>query len=133
MLSLLSNKKSTKPSTMKLGRIAFSVLFLFVLMANASAQRWDGRWTGEMITPEGNVEILFEFQTDGRTLSGAAATPAGVIPLTNGVVDGQQISFVLTIEQFSIPHSGYYSRGQIILNTEFEGETGQIILSRVDN
>lgn len=133
MLSLLSNKKSTKPSTMKLGRIAFSVLFLFVLMANASAQRWDGRWTGEMITPEGNVEILFEFQTDGRTLSGAAATPAGVVPLTNGVVDGQQISFVLTIEQFSIPHNGYYSRGQIILNTEFEGETGQIILSRVDN
>jgi len=132
MRSFKVNKKSINQSTMMLKRIALSLLFLFVLVASASAQRWDGRWSGEMQTPEGAVEILFEFQTIGRTLTGAAATPAGVVPLTDGVVDGQSISFTLTIEKFSIPHSGYYSRGQIILNTEFEGETGQIILSRVD-
>ena len=114
-------------------RTVISIFFLFVLMASANAQRWDGRWKGEMQTPQDPVEILFEFKTDGRTLSGAAATPAGVFPLVDGVVDGNKITFTLEIEDFDIPHTGYYIRGRITLTTEYDGEKKEFTLERADN
>ncbi|MBO6793784.1 MAG: hypothetical protein JJ895_07735 [Balneolaceae bacterium] len=113
-------------------RTVISIFFLFVLMASADAQRWDGRWKGEMQTPQDPVEILFEFQTDGKTLTGAAATPAGIIPLTDGVVDGNKITFTLKIDNFDIEHTGYYIRSEIRLTTKFEGEEKEFILKRAD-
>ncbi len=114
-------------------RTVISIFFLFVMMASANAQRWDGRWKGEMQTPQEPVEILFEFKTEGNTLTGHAATPAGVFPLTDGKVEGSRITFTLEIEDFEVPHTGYYIRGRINLTTEYDGEEKEFTLERADN
>ena len=44
-------------------------LGFLLLTTTAFAADVDGRWTGSMATPNGDVPVNFRFQTDGATLA----------------------------------------------------------------
>jgi len=74
----------------------FALLLLVLLYAvPARAADVDGKWSGSLSTPNGDVMVGFEFKSDGAALTGSTTGPDGSsIPIKNGKIDGNKISFV---------------------------------------
>ena len=79
-----------------------SVLAVLVLMLTAVPARAadvDGKWTGSLDTPMGAIMVGFNFKADGATLTGTTTGPdGGEIAIKNGKIDGDKISFVVSID-----------------------------------
>ena len=83
-----------------------------------------GKWTAQMGGPEGdNRSIAFDFKQDGATLTGTVDGPGGeALAISNGKVDGNKISFTLTMGDGStkITHEGTINGDQISLTTKMD-------------
>jgi hypothetical protein len=88
-----------KIGEMTMGRMAALTLGLLLLAAPAFAADVDGKWTGTMSTPGGDFPLTFTFKADGSKLTGSMTGMDGMeIPIANGKVDGNQISYTVTID-----------------------------------
>lgn len=76
-----------------LKKIGLAVLFLALGTVSALAADFNGKWSGEVTTPRGTQVVNFDFHVDGSTLTGKVITPRGETDITNGKVDGDNISF----------------------------------------
>src|SRR5208283_548768 len=88
---------------------ALSAILLFALLTAASAADLNGKWKGNMKTPDGgNLEINFNFQVDGENLTGTVANTYGEEQITDGSVKGDTISFTVMAGggQFKIINKG---------------------------
>jgi hypothetical protein len=70
-------------------------LLLFTLgSVSALAADFNGKWTGDVPGRNGNTQTLtFSFHVDGAALIGKITTPRGDVDISNGKVDGDNISF----------------------------------------
>ena len=76
-----------------LKKIGLAVLFLALGSVSALAADFNGKWAGDVTTPRGTQTLTFDFHVDGATLTGKVTTPRGETDITNGKVDGDNISF----------------------------------------
>lgn len=61
-----------------------------------------GTWTGDVPRRNGGADRnTFEFRLDGNKLSGTVTTPTATYPIENGVVDGDEIRFAITVNMGS--------------------------------
>ena len=96
-------------------------LLLLVLTVAGNAQKLDGNWKGKMITPNGDMELLFTFKVDADSLSGNVTSDMGSIPLENGKVNGNEFSFDVNVN------------GEIYNNKGvLDGDTVKLSLSRME-
>jgi hypothetical protein len=75
----------------------------------ANAADLNGKWKGDMKTANGDtLEINFNFQVNGEKLTGTVANTYGEEQITEGVVNGEAISFVILAGggQFKITYKG---------------------------
>jgi opacity protein-like surface antigen len=83
-------------------KVMISLVAAFALMlvaVPARAADVDGKWTGSLDTPMGAVQVGFNFKADGATLTGTTTSPdGGEIAIKNGKVDGNKISFLVSID-----------------------------------
>jgi hypothetical protein len=81
-----------------------------------------GSWTAEMSTPDGNsFQLSFTFKQDGATLTGTVQGPQGdAVPISDGKVDGNKLSFNVSFNGMTISHDGTISESgdEIKLNTK---------------
>jgi hypothetical protein len=87
--------------------VLIAVAALACLAANAADL--NGKWKGDMKTPNGDMlEINFNFQVNGEKLTGAVANTYGEEQITEGVVNGDAISFVILAGggQFKLTYKG---------------------------
>lgn len=71
-----------------------AVLALLSLSAAAFAADATGKWTAEVTGRGGRTQdITFTFKVDGDKLTGTVANQMGEAPITDGKVDGDNISF----------------------------------------
>jgi hypothetical protein len=103
--------------------------------ATAFAADVTGTWTGDMVTPDGSsFHILFTFKQDGAKLTGTVLGPDGdSMPIADGKVDGDKLSFTVSFNGMTIKHEGVISGDEIKLTTktdqgEFPG--GEMKLTR---
>jgi mono/diheme cytochrome c family protein len=67
--------------------------------ASAFATSVDGKWTGRVNTPAGNIPFTFTFRADGATLTGSMLGMDGSqVPIKDGKADGSNISFNVTLD-----------------------------------
>jgi hypothetical protein len=102
------------------------VLGVFLLAAPARAADVDGKWTGTVNTPMGDAQVAFEFKADGTTLTGTALGIDGSqVPIKNGKVDGNTITYVVTFDfggmMLDFSYKGVVSPTEIKLTAEFMG------------
>jgi hypothetical protein len=85
-----------------------TAIFLFAFLASASALDLNGKWKGSLNSPNGELEINFNFQVSGEKLTGTVANTYGEEQITEGVVKGDDISFVIMAGggQFKITYKG---------------------------
>jgi hypothetical protein len=80
------------------------VVGFMLLAVPAFAAGVDGTWSGMLDTPMGPVPITFEFKAEGDKLTGTMLGMDGTkIPLANGKVEGDKISYSVNIDAGGMP------------------------------
>lgn len=110
-----------------LKKLTLAVLFLALGTVSALAADFNGKWTADVTTPRGTQTLTFDFKVDGAALKGTVTTPRGANDISNGKVDGDNISFdqVLNFNgnEFKITYTGK-ADGDTIKFTRQMGEMG---------
>jgi len=76
----------------------FTVGFAMILAASAWASDVGGKWTAQVPGRGGQTrEATFNFKVDGEKLTGTVTGPQGDIPISDGKVKGDEISFTVTM------------------------------------
>jgi hypothetical protein len=99
---------------------------LALLLAVATAADLSGKWAGDMPGRGGDTTpTTFTFKVDGDKLTGSMTGPQGDIPLQEGKVAANQISFSTTLDfggnSVKIVYKGTVSGDQIKMTREREG------------
>ena len=103
------------------------VVLLTILSACATMPTPAGKWTTSMESPQGPMKIGFDFQVDGKNLTGSTSNDfTGSLPISEGVVKGKELSFKVRIEggpagAMTLNYTGMLEKDQIKFNMNFEG------------
>ena len=58
-----------------------------------------GDWSASVSGPDGNaMTIAYHFKQDGGKLTGTVEGPGGAMPIQEGIVDGEKISFSVSFD-----------------------------------
>jgi hypothetical protein len=74
-------------------KLGLAVLLFALSSVAALAADFNGKWSGEVQGRNGMQTVTFDFHVDGATLTGKITTPRGETDITDGKVDGDNISF----------------------------------------
>jgi len=112
------------------------VLGLMLLAGPAFAADVDGKWTGSIETPMGTLPVGFTLKADGATLTGTSLGPdGGDIPLKDGKVDGNKISFTVAIDfggmAIVLAYTGVVSPDKIQFAGDFMGMPFEFVVTKV--
>jgi hypothetical protein len=96
----------------------------------AAAADISGKWTGDVPGRGGDATATtFNFKVDGEKLAGTMTGPQGEVPLQEGKVAGNQISFSTTLDfggnSVKLLYKGTVAGDQIKMTREREGGGGQ--------
>lgn len=110
------------------------LLTITSLLALGSLAVWaasvDGKWVAQVPGRDGQArEVTFNFKTDGDTLSGSVTGPRGEAPISDGKINGGEISFSQTLEfggnEIVLLYKGTVSGDEIKFTRSREGGQGR--------
>jgi hypothetical protein len=105
-------------------RLIFPILAL--MTASVFGADIDGKWTGSLDSPNGAIQLGFNFKADGATLTGSTIGPDGMeLKISNGKIDGNKISFDVAVDfggmPFTLSYTGVLSGTSLALKLDFAG------------
>ncbi len=108
-------------------------LVIFFTMNIAHAQGIDGKWTGEMQSPNGPMDLTFNFHVTGDSLTGGVESQMGEIPISNGKVNDSTFSFDVSFNGMTIQHQCVVKSDSTISMkvAGMQDEENEIILKRL--
>lgn len=108
--------------------LIFTGALLLSLGISASAQDINGKWKGSAESPQGNMELIFNFVPDGQNLTGTITSDMGEMQIENGKIDDKKFSFDLNFNDFTITH-----QCEIVSNDSIRVKTDmmEMMLTRV--
>ena len=106
-----------------------TLLGLAVVLALSAAAAWaadvTGTWTGTISSPNGDFNLTYTFKQDGDKLTGTVTGPSDPIPISEGKVDGDKISFSVNVDMggstVKFSSKGTINGDEIKLNTTNDG------------
>jgi hypothetical protein len=112
-----------------------SVAALLLLAVSVFAADVDGKWTGSVSTPNGDFPVAFNFKADGATLTGSMAGPdGGDIAIKDGMIDGANISFWLSIDMggnaLKLTYKGVVAADQIKISGDAGGMPFELVVKK---
>lgn len=84
---------------MNLRTLLMFVAAFALFTVSAFAASIDGKWTATMEGQNGPMTTTFNFKADGDKLTGTVSGRNGDAPIEDGKIDGNNISFVRTMER----------------------------------
>ena len=106
-------------------KVLFTVLIALFTVVASNAEGIAGKWKSTFESPQGSMELTFNFKVDGEKLTGTIKSEMGDMEITNGKVSGNEISFDVDAMGSSISHKGKLEDGVIKLKVEMpEGGQG---------
>lgn len=107
-------------------RFLLAVVLCVVSLAPLRAADVDGKWAGSLDTPMGALPMEFDFKADGAALSGSMLGPdGGQIPIKNGKIDGNKISFNVSIDfggmALDFAYTGTVAPDTLQMSSDFMG------------
>ena len=98
-----------------------TVLLFIVFAITGYAQNLDGKWKGKITGPDGDMDLLFTFKVDADSLTGNVLTDMGPLPIENGKVNGNKLSFDVNANG-----QEYINKGVLV------GDTIKLSSNRID-
>jgi hypothetical protein len=81
-----------------------------------------GTWTGTMAFGDNQIPLTYVFKQDGAKLTGSVTGPGGDIPLAEGKVEADKLSFHVMVDmggaQTKIASTGTIKGEEIVLETK---------------
>jgi hypothetical protein len=114
-----------------------ALIMMFPSLHAFAATDVTGTWEGEFAMPDGSASfpLSFTLKQDGMKVTGSISNPQGGDPITiiDGKIDGDKISFKVSVNGGTITHEGTVTGDEMKLNSksdsgDFPG--GQITLKR---
>jgi len=105
-------------------------LLIAVAVIAAYAADINGHWEASMNTPNGDIRVGFNFKVDGAKLTGTVESPNGDIPIEEGKVEGDHISFKTHFNGNEVNHQGSVSGETIQLKVEGPWGESEMTLKR---
>jgi hypothetical protein len=114
-------------------KISAWYLLTLLLINSALASEIDGKWTGKMPGPEGEIDIYFDLKVvKSDSLTGTVKGPMGITEIQHGKVTGKDFSFELNINGTIIKHSGFVEKDTMkVYFAGMQGEVMEIKLTRI--
>ncbi len=111
---------------MKKSRFTLAILFLLVGAVAAFAADVSGKWVAQVPGRNGQTrEVTFTLKGDGGSLTGTVSGRNGDNPISDGKIDGDNISFTQTLEfngnSVKLTYKGKISGDEIKFTREREG------------
>jgi hypothetical protein len=111
-------------------RLLTTGLLFGLLAITALAADVTGKWTAQVPGRGGQTrEATFTFKADGNALTGSVSGPRGAMDISDGKIDGDQISFTQTIEfngnTIKFLYKGTVSGDEIKFTRTRDGGEGQ--------
>ena len=108
---------------MKLRLFLILTVALALFTTGAFAADITGKWTAETKGRDGETRTqTFDLKQDGNTLTGTVSTQMGESKISDGKVDGDNISFVVKMErngnEMKMPYTGKISGNEIQFKVE---------------
>jgi hypothetical protein len=112
--------------------MSVSVLAMLVLAVVVAAADVSGKWSGQVPARGDTVNATFTFKVEGDKLSGTMTGPQGEVPLQEGKVSGEEISFSTAGNNAKILFTGKVAGDEIKMTRTREGGQGrEFMLKRV--
>jgi hypothetical protein len=116
-------------------KILASVLMLLVVAVSAHAADVDGKWSGTVAGPAGDLPVILTFKADGSKLTGTQAGPDGTdIQIQDGKIEGNNISFTVTFDfggmPFTLSYKGVVSKEEIKLTGDAFGMPFDLVVKK---
>ncbi|CAN5866458.1 outer membrane beta-barrel family protein [soil metagenome] len=86
----------------------------------------NGTWTGTM----GRFDLTLNLKAEGENLTGTVTTPRGETAITDGRINGNEISFSLSLGPNTMPYKGRIAGDRLYLSTNFMGQDVEGTLER---
>jgi hypothetical protein len=107
------------------------LVLIAIFAVTAAAADITGTWKATAQGPNGNMERTFVFKVDGSKLTGeATSTMLGKSTIENGKIDGDNLSFTLTVKfqdnEMKVNYKGKVTGKEIKLSAEI-ADMGQTI------
>jgi hypothetical protein len=97
---------------------------LFTVLAS-NAEGIAGKWKSSFESGQGAMELTFNFKVDGEKLTGTIISEMGDMEITNGKINGNELSFDIDMMGSAIKHKGKLEGEIIKLKVEMpEGGQG---------
>ncbi|HEX4948980.1 MAG TPA: hypothetical protein VFZ34_20040 [Blastocatellia bacterium] len=114
---------------MKARNLILSACFLFAFMTVAWAADVDGKWVAQIPGRQGNTqETTFNFKAEGGKLTGTMSGRQGDVQISDGKIEGTNISFNVVREfngnTFKLVYKGVLSGDEIKFTRTMEGGQG---------
>jgi hypothetical protein len=111
------------------------VLGLLFVAASVFAASPEGKWGGSVNTPNGDMKVTFNFHADGDKLTGGMVGMDGMeVPIADGTIDGDNISFNLTLNaegnEMKLIYKGVVSEDQIKLTGSAGDQEFELVLAK---
>jgi len=114
------------------GIICVCVILTIGLFNYGFAQDINGKWKGQMQGPNGTMDIVFNFNVNADTLTGAVEGPMGDMSISNGKVNVHQFSFDVSFNDMTINHQCTIVADSISMKIPgMQGDTMEITLKRL--
>lgn len=117
-------------------KIATVLAGLLLVAAFAVAAEVDGVWEGIITVTGTDVPVRWTFKANGSELTGSVSQAGGPeIAIKNGKIDGNKITFLLSLEfqgnMLDINYSGVVSGDEMKLTGEVMGQTFEYTVKKV--
>jgi hypothetical protein len=109
------------------------VLALLLFAGVAFGADVDGKWAGTI--PGMDIPVSYAFKAEGSTLTGTSSGPENTtIPIKDGKIDGNKISFSVTIDfggqAMKMEYKGVVSADKIVLTLDMMGQPTEIVVTK---
>ena len=83
----------------------------------------NGKWTGNVNVSGTEYPLTYNLRADSGKVTGTAENPQGEAAVTDGKLNGDNFTFVVSVNGADVPHTGkYYAAGDSIgMDIDYSG------------
>jgi hypothetical protein len=114
--------------------VLLAMVMTIGMAATALAADVTGKWVGNVETPNGPLELTYEFKAEGETLTGTVASPMGSLPLNKGKIAGAVLTYEVALEGNVITHEAKVNDAGTEITVKATGDwgTSEYVVKKVD-
>jgi hypothetical protein len=115
-----------------MSRLFYICVIAIFAMSIGFAQGIDGKWKGQMQSPNGAMDLTFSFKVSKDSLTGTVESQMGEMPIINGKVNGKKFTFDISFGEMTINHQCTFMTDSISMKVPgMDGESTEMFLKRV--